>query len=99
MLLDYFGVLVRFVGKMTKNNKFWAMSRVLRSGEETPRSGEGPRRSKGSLCRSEAEKEGWPYLGFTAAKLLFTVRTNVVFCFVLLFRYSKDLSIKLMRIL
>ena len=54
---------VRFVGRMTKNNKFWAMSRVLRSGEETPRSGEGPRSYEGPPCRSEAKKEDFPSSG------------------------------------
>ena len=42
---------------------------------------------------------GWPSLGFAVAKLLFAVRKNVVFYFVLLFCYSKDLSIGLIRIL
>ena len=59
---------------MIKNSKFWAMSRVLRRGEETPCSGEGPPR------RSEAEKEDFPILGFAAAKPLFTA-WNVVFLF------------------
>ena len=54
---------------MTKNNKLWAMSRVLRSGEETPRSGEGPRNGEGPPCHDEAEKEEFSILGFATAKL------------------------------
>ena len=69
----FYCVLVRFVGKMTKNSKFWAMSRVLRSSEETPRSGEGPPR-----C-SEAEKEDFSILTFVAAKPLSTAWKCCVF--------------------
>ena len=53
----FYCVLVRFVGKMTKNSKFWAMSRVLRNGEETPRNGEG------SPHHSEAKGKVGPALG------------------------------------
>ena len=54
---------------MTKNSKFWAMSRVLRSGEETPHSSEGPRSGEGPPRHSEAEKEDFSILGFAAVKL------------------------------
>ena len=62
----FYCVLVRFVGKRTKNSKFWAMSRVLRSCKGPPR-------------RSEAEKEDFSILGFAAAKPLFTVWKCCVF--------------------
>ena len=65
--------LVRFVGKRTKNSKFSAISRVLRSGKETPRSGEGPPR------RSEAENEDFSILGFAVVKPLFTTWKCCVF--------------------
>ena len=91
--------LVRFVGKMTKNSKFWPMSRVLRIGKETPRSFEGPRSGEGPLHRCEAEKEDFSILGFAVAKPLFTTWKCCVFCFVLFFRCSEDLSIGLIRTL
>ena len=52
-------------GIMDQKRKIWAIAGVIRRGKETPRSGEGsPRRSK-------VEREGWPDLGFVAAKLSF----------------------------
>ena len=99
MLLDYFGVLVRFVGKRTKNSKFWAMSRVLRSGEETPHSGEGLRNGEGPPRSSEVEKGDFSIPGFAAAKPLFTAWKIAVFRFWFVFCCSEDLSIGLMRIL
>ena len=71
-------------GKMGQNSKFWAMSRVLRSDKETPRSGEGPHSGEGPPRRSEAKKESLSILGFAAAKqcfvvaLLFTTREQKV---------------------
>ena len=35
----FYCVLVRFVGQMTKNSKFWAMSRVLRPTPQLGREG------------------------------------------------------------
>ena len=81
---------------------------VSRNGEGTPRNGKGtPRSGEGSPHRNEAVREGWPDLGFVAVKLSFTAAKSfvaakqcfVLFCFVLLCRYSKDLYIGLMRIL
>ena len=107
----FYCVLVRFVGKMTKNSKFWAMSRVLRSGEETPRNsegprsgeetprnGEGPRSGEGPPRRREAKKEDFSILEFVAAKPLFNMEM-LCFCFVLFFCCSEGLSIGLIRIL
>ena len=69
MFVDDFGLLSWIYGKMDKKRKIWAIAGVLRSGEETPRSGEGPCSGEGSPSRSEAEREGWPSLGFSTAKL------------------------------
>ena len=58
--------LVRFVRKMTKNSKFWVMSRVLRSSEGPPH-------------RNEAKNEDFSILGFATAKPLFIVWKCCVF--------------------
>ena len=65
-------VLGWIFGKMDQKRKIWAIAGVLRSDEETPRSGEGPRIGEGSPRRNKAEREGWPGLGFVATKPLFT---------------------------
>ena len=66
---------------MDQKRQIWAIAGVLCSGKETPGSGEGSPR------RSEAEREGWPGLGFAAEKPLVTVWNCCVFvsfCFPLL---------------
>ena len=83
---------------MTKNTKFWTMSRVLGSGEETPRSGEGPRSDERAPCRSEVKKEDFSILGFVAKKLSIEVLCRgeatihnmemLCFCSVLFFHCS-----------
>ena len=70
---------------------------------------------EGSPRNSEAEREGWPGLGFTTAKLSEGLRRSesvlrrgeatihivemLCFCFVLFFRCFEDLSIGLIRTL
>ena len=56
---------------MDQKRKFRAIAGVLHSGEETPRRGEGPCGNKGSPRGIEAEREGWPGLGFATTKLSF----------------------------
>ena len=70
---------------MDQKRKIWAIVRVLRSGEETPRSGEGPRNGEGprsgegSPHRSKAERKGSLGLGFAAVKPPFTAWKCCVF--------------------
>ena len=61
---------------MDQKRKIWAITGVLRSGEETPRSGEGPCSSEGSPRNNEVEREGWPGLGFAASKLTSLQRSS-----------------------
>ena len=88
---DTFGVFEVFgwiFGKIDQKRKIWAITEVLRSGE-------GPRSGEGSPCHSEAEREGWPDLGFATVHSM----EMLCFCFVLFFRFSEDLSIGLIRTL
>ena len=72
---DTFGVFEVFgwiYGKIDQKRKIWAITGVLRSDE-------GPRSGEGSPCHSEAEREGWPDLGFAMVKPLFTTWKCCVF--------------------
>ena len=106
MFMDYVRFLSWISGKMDQMRKIWAIAGVFCSGEETPSNG------KGSPRRNEAEREGWPGLGFVVMKLsfavvksfvvakpLFTAWKIVVFCSVSFFRCSKDSSIEQMKTL
>ena len=64
--------LVRFVEKGPKRENFGQLSKVPRSGEETPRGNE-------ELRRGRAEREEWPGLWFATAKPLFTTLKCCVF--------------------
>ena len=75
--------------KMDQKRKIQAIVGGLRSGEETPRSGEGPHSGEGPPRRSEALKEGWPGLRFFAEKSLFTAWKCCFFVSFCFFRCSE----------
>ena len=97
MLLDYFGFLVGFLEKGTKSTNLGNFG-VLRCNVGIPRSSVSPRQGVACPRRGAAEREAWTSLdkGLRRSVALFT---DMCFCHVLLFRYSEDLSIGLMRTL
>ena len=84
--------------KKNKSSKIWASCQGPMLRRRDPRSGEGP--CQGVACHAVAwsrGENGQPRV--RRGEAIVHSMKNVVFCFVLLFRYSKDLSIGLMRIL
>ena len=91
-----FGIFEGFswiYGKIEEIRKIWAMSRVLRQDVGTPRRSEGPLHDVASPRHSVAELEPGQASGTPGVaelrRSLATVHSmeNVMFCFVLLFRY------------
>ena len=96
--MSFLWFLVGFYGKMGEIMQIWASCRGPTLRHRDPCSGKGP--CQVVACHTAA----WPNGRLDKPRVRRGEDTvhnmkNVVFCSVLLFRYSKDLSIGLMRIL
>ena len=91
MLLDYFGFfcwISRKMDKISKPGQFWGPTSRRRD----------PTQQRRSTPRRDREGEGL-YCSVAVLHRGVALFTDMCFCHVLLFRYSKDLPIGLMRTL